>query len=114
MDVHYIPNTSSYYVGNPLDIHINLIYMKPSFLTICVVNCLVFFSLLLFAASTSPPQVVCHPKETVVKSFRSMFGMESEVKSYIDEMVKKGYVVKSVAMMDDESWSKGIVVMEKY
>lgn len=43
-----------------------------------------------------------------------MFGMESEVKSYIDEMVKKGYVVKSVAMMDDESWSKGIVVMEKY
>jgi hypothetical protein len=54
------------------------------------------------------------PIHTDVKSFRAMLGMENDIKKYIDQKVKEGYIVKSVTMMDDETWSKGIVVMEKY
>jgi hypothetical protein len=36
------------------------------------------------------------------------------MRQWIEDRVKEGYVVKSVAMMDDETFSKGIVVMEKY
>ena len=54
------------------------------------------------------------PKSTVCKTVRAMYSLEDDVKEYIDEMVKKGYIVKTVALMDDENWSKGIIVMEKY
>lgn len=54
------------------------------------------------------------PKTTIVKSFRTMYGLEQEMEEFTREKVKQGYIVKSVAMMDDESMSKGIVVLEKY
>jgi len=54
------------------------------------------------------------PKHTIVKDFRAMFGLEKEMQKYILQKVKEGYVVKTIALMDDESWSKGIVVLEKY
>ena len=54
------------------------------------------------------------PKAVVVKSFRAYVYIEREMKEYIDQKVKEGYIVKSVAMMDDQTWSKAIVVMEKY
>lgn len=54
------------------------------------------------------------PKAVVVKSFRTYAYLEKEMKEYIDQKVKEGYIVKSVAMMEMETWSKGIVVMEKY
>lgn len=54
------------------------------------------------------------PKATIVKSFRTMYGLEQEMEDFTREKVKQGYIVKSVAMMDDESMSKGIVVLEKY
>jgi hypothetical protein len=54
------------------------------------------------------------PIHTEVKSFRAMYYLEKDIKEYIDQKVKEGYIVKSVAIMDDETYSKGIVVMEKY
>ena len=68
------------------------------------------------AASTSNFMVVqpAKPTVTVVQSFRTIYGLEKDIKNYIDAMVKQGYIVKEVVMMDDESMSKGIVVMEKY
>jgi hypothetical protein len=54
------------------------------------------------------------PKVTEVKSFRAMYYLEKDIKEYIDQKVKEGFIVKSVTMMDDETYSKGIVVMEKY
>jgi hypothetical protein len=54
------------------------------------------------------------PLDTKVFSVRSMFGLEDDIKSYIDQMILRGYIVKSVAIMDDDTWSKGVVVMEKY
>ena len=54
------------------------------------------------------------PLDTQVKEFRAMFSMETDVSSYIRTMILKGYIVKSIAIMDDDSWSKGVVVMEKY
>jgi len=74
---------------------------------------LIFISI---AASTSNFMVVqpAKPTVTVVQSFRTIYGLEKDIKNYIDAMVKQGYIVKEVVMMDDENWSKGIVVMEKY
>ena len=54
------------------------------------------------------------PKAVVVQDFRVIFGLEKDIKKFIDQKVKEGYIVKSVSMMDDETVSKGIVVMEKY
>jgi hypothetical protein len=54
------------------------------------------------------------PKSTVVKPIRAKFGIENDITDYIKSMVKKGYVVKSIAIIDDELWSKGVIVMEKY
>jgi len=55
-----------------------------------------------------------NPKSTIVKDFRAMYGLEQEMRTFILSKVKEGYVVKSVSMMDDETFSKGIVVLEKY
>ena len=55
-----------------------------------------------------------NPKQTIVQDFRAMYGLEKDMADFIRSKVKQGYVVKSVSMMDDETWSKGIVVMEKY
>lgn len=54
------------------------------------------------------------PKVTIVEDFRTTYGLEKEMKHFIQSKVKEGFVVKSTAMMDDESTSKGIVVLEKY
>ena len=54
------------------------------------------------------------PTVTEVKTFRTLAFMERDIKTYIDAKVKQGYIVKSVAIMDDSDWSKAIVVMEKY
>jgi hypothetical protein len=71
---------------------------------------------LFIAASSDTFQIVQPKKPTIteVKSFRSMMGLESDIRQYIEQKVKDGYIVKSVAMMDDETWSKAIVVVEKY
>jgi len=78
-----------------------------------LLGCLVFMSI---AASTATFMVVqpMKPKFTLVKSFRAKYFIENEVKTYIESKVREGYIVKSISMIDDESWSKGIVVMEKY
>lgn len=54
------------------------------------------------------------PKQVFTKSFRAVYGLENDIKEFIDQKVKEGWIVKSVAMMDDETLSKGIVVLEKY
>lgn len=75
----------------------------------------VFFITLISATTVSvmtvKPDV---PKSTIVKTFRTMYRMEDDIEEYINAMVKNGYVVKSVAMMNDGSRSNGIVVVEKY
>ena len=78
-----------------------------------LLGCLVFMSI---AASTDTFMTVkpMKPKFTLVKSFRSMYFIENEVKTYIESKIKEGYIVKSISMIDDNNWSKGIVVMEKY
>lgn len=67
-------------------------------------------------SSTTTPQEVkpAKPIVTEVKSMRAVMGLESDVKRYIDEKTKQGYIIKSVALMDDETWSKAIIVVEKY
>lgn len=76
----------------------------------------IFFCLLMGAGAMQTMTVSqpAQPKAVLTKSFRTMFGLEGDIKEFIDAKVKEGYIVKSVAMMDDDSWSKGIVVMEKY
>lgn len=54
------------------------------------------------------------PAKVLVQTFRSMSYMEAEVKTFIDAKVKEGWIVKSVAIMEDEDRSKGIVILEKY
>lgn len=54
------------------------------------------------------------PKATIVKDFRAVYGLEQEMRTFILSKVKEGYIVKSVSMMDDETFSKGIIVLEKY
>ena len=75
----------------------------------------VFFVTLISAGTVSvitvKPQT---PKSTIVKPIRAMFGIEEEIANYVKAMVKQGYVVKSIAIIDDENWSKGVIVMEKY
>lgn len=88
------------------------IFMKNNILSFL----LGVMSILFIAASSDTFQIV-QPKKpslTEVKSFRSLMGLESELKQYIEAKVKEGYIVKSVAMMDDETFSKAIVVVEKY
>jgi hypothetical protein len=72
--------------------------------------------ILLISAQGNLTQIFQPKKPTIVevKSFRTMFFIEKDIKNYIDQKVKEGFIVKSVAMMDDEDWSKAIVVMEKY
>jgi len=50
------------------------------------------------------------PKSTIVKSFRSIYGLEE----YVKQMVGEGYIVKSIAMSEDKYVSRGVVVLEKY
>ena len=75
----------------------------------------VFFVTLISASTISvmtvKPQT---PKLTIVKPIRAMFGIENDIADYVKSMVKQGYVVKSIAIIDDESWSKGVIVVEKY
>ena len=54
------------------------------------------------------------PKSTIVKPIRAMFGIENDIADYVKSMIKQGYIVKSIAIIDDENWSKGVIVMEKY
>ena len=54
------------------------------------------------------------PKSTIVKPIRAKFGIEEDIANYIKPMIKKGYIVKSIAIIDDENWSKGVIIMEKY
>ncbi len=69
--------------------------------------------LMLLMSAKSAESVVVTP-QTEVKEFRAMFGIESEVADYIRTKTKQGWTVKAIALVDDESWSKGVVVMEKY
>ena len=54
------------------------------------------------------------PKQTIVKPIRAMYGIENDITDYINSMVRQGWIVKSVAIIDDDNWSKGVIVMEKY
>jgi len=54
------------------------------------------------------------PSSVIVQDFREMYGIESDIKKFVISKVKEGYIVKSIAIIDDENWSKGVVVMEKY
>lgn len=54
------------------------------------------------------------PVSVIVQDFRTTFGLEKEMKQFIESKIREGYQVKSVAIMDDENWSKGIVVMERW
>lgn len=76
----------------------------------------IILSVLLIATTTPYEMVECKPqtpKSVVVKTFRG-YTIEVEMKSYIDQSVSQGYIVKSVTMSEDESFAKGIVVVEKY
>lgn len=69
----------------------------------------------LISANITPTTIrPARPITTDVKAFRTLMGLESDIKKHIDKKIKEGYIVKSVAMMDDETMSKAIVVMEKY
>lgn len=85
--------------------------MKNLFYFIAGVFFITLISVTTVSVMTVKPAV---PKSTIVKSFRTMYRMEDDIEEYINTMVKDGYVVKSVAMMNDGSRSNGIVVVEKY
>jgi len=54
------------------------------------------------------------PKSVIVKPIRAMFGIENDIAKFVEQKVKEGYIVKSISIIDDENWSKGVIVMEKY
>lgn len=85
--------------------------MKNLFYFIAGVFFITLISTTTVSVMTVKPAV---PKSTIVKTFRTMYRMEDDIEEYINTMVKDGYVVKSVAMMNDGSRSNGIVVVEKY
>ena len=85
--------------------------MKKAFYFILGVSLIVLTSATTVSVMTVKPLT---PKSTIVKPIRAMFGIENDIADYVKSMVKKGYIVKSIAIIDDENWSKGVVVMEKY
>jgi spore coat protein CotF len=85
--------------------------MKNLFIAIAAILIMAITSATTVQIMTVRP---AQPKQVLVQSFRSMMGMEREMTDYISKKTKEGWIVKSVTMMDDESWSKGIVVLEKY
>ena len=85
--------------------------MKNLFYFIAGVLFITLISATTVSVMTVKPQT---PKSTIVKPIRAMFGIENDIADYVKSMVKQGYVVKSIAIIDDESWSKGVIVMEKY
>lgn len=54
------------------------------------------------------------PKSVIVKPFRSVFGIEKDVATYVTQKTKEGWILKEIAIIDDERYSKGVVVLEKY
>jgi hypothetical protein len=54
------------------------------------------------------------PKSVIIKPIRTMSGIEIIITNYVKSMVSQGYIVKSISIIDDENFSKGVVVMEKY
>lgn len=54
------------------------------------------------------------PRLTIVKPFRAMFSIEKDIAEFVKQKTAEGYIVKSIAIIDDETWSKGVVVLEKY
>lgn len=54
------------------------------------------------------------PKSTIVKHFRDVSSVSFDIEKYVKHQVKKGYIVKSISMTNTDSYSYGIIVMEKY
>ncbi len=86
--------------------------MKININSLLLTAMIVLLSAVLFLNGSTVSQN--QPKQTLTVTYRAMFGLEDDLKKSIDSHVKQGWVVKSVALMDDDTWSKGIVVFEKY
>ena len=70
-----------------------------------------FISATTVSVMTVKPQ---QPKSTIVKPIRAIYGIENEISKYVKQKISEGYIVKEIAIIDDETWSKGVIVMEKY
>lgn len=70
------------------------------------------------AATTGTIQLVetrpALPKQVLVETVRSRMYAEDDVKAKIVERTKVGWILKSVALTEDETYSKAVIVFEKY
>jgi len=81
--------------------------------TILIILC-AFLSISASVVTTTMVSQPATPRVVIVKPFRALYGLEDDIQQFVSKKVREGYIVKSIAMMDDETISKGIVVMEKY
>lgn len=91
--------------------------MEKTFATIIatfMVTCILVTIVAANSIETTTIVVPATPKKTVTLALRSMMGIENEIKSKIDVYTSQGYIVKVVAISEDESTAKAIVVLEKY
>jgi hypothetical protein len=85
--------------------------MKNIFYFILGICLIVLTSATTYSVMTIKPVT---PKSVIVKPIRAMFGIEKDIAKFVEQKVKEGYIVKSISIIDDENWSKGVIVMEKY
>lgn len=72
-----------------------------------------------FSSSISQQQSVITvkpaiPKVTITKAFRQFYNIQDDVEAFIRANVRQGYIVKAVAIAEDNGSQRAIVVMEKY
>ena len=84
--------------------------MKKAFYFILGITLVVLTSATTISVMTVKPAT---PKYFVVKSFDS-YGFSVTQAEYIEQMMKKGWILKSQSLAGDSRFLSGIVVMEKY
>ena len=56
-----------------------------------------------------------NPKQTIIKPFWGMYGIQEDMTKYTIYQVKKGFIVKAITLDSEENgYQRGIVVLEKY
>lgn len=105
-------NKTSFFVARGGVFYFKYIAMKNLFYFIAGVLFITLISATAASVITIKPQ---QPKETIVKPFWGMYGIQEEMSKYTVYQIKKGFIVKAITLDSEENgYQRGIVVLEKY